>query len=155
MKKLRSVPLVVCTIVALVGPSSLGLAAGVDAFPICIGTKPTGLGSPSIDLNLIASSAGSSFQLTGQVVFSQPVSPPASLVTYAVTGSAVPNADGYWVSLVGTGYDLAKTVFVGMIGIQLSADEAKNSLTYAKQSLDAATTQTFTRVPEIKACPAP
>lgn len=144
------------TLAALLLSCSLGLAAGVDAFPLCIATQGGGPGVPSINLTLIATDAGSSFfQLTGQVVFSQAVSPPASQVVYAVSGSAVPNADGYFLSLVGTGYDLAKTVFVGMIGIQLSAEPAKNTLTYAKQSLDAATTQVVTRVPQIVTCPSP
>jgi hypothetical protein len=153
MTTLRTLSLVALMTVALVAPGSLGLAAGVDAFPICIGTKPGGLGAPSINLALVAQNVGSFFQLTGQAVFSQPVSPPSNLVTYAVSGTAIPNADGFWLSLTGTGYDLARTVFIGMIGIQLSADEAKNSLTYAKQSLDAATTQTVTRIPEVKDCP--
>jgi hypothetical protein len=42
-----------------------------------------------------------------------------------------------------------------MIGMQLSADPAKNTLTYAKQSLDAATTQLVTRVPVVTPCPTP
>ena len=153
MKSLRTLALVVFVTTAIVVPTSVGLAVDVDAFPICIGTTPGGLGSPTINLNLVATDAGSFFQLTGQAVFSQPISPPASLVTYSVSGTAIPNADGFWLSLVGTGYDLAKTVFIGMIGAQLSADPSKNSLTYAKQSLDAASTVTFTRTPEIKACP--
>ena len=33
------------------------------------------------------------------------------------------------------------------------ADPAKNTLTYAKQTLDAASTQIVTAVPEVKTCP--
>ena len=154
MKPLRTLTTAILVTTALLAPSP-GLTAGADAFPICIATKSGGLGSPSIELSLIATAAGSFFQLTGQLVFSQPVAVPNGLVIYAVNGTAIPNTDGYWVSLVGTGYDLARTPFVGMIGMQLSGDAAKNTLTYAKQSLDAATTQTFTRIPEVRDCPLP
>jgi hypothetical protein len=140
---------------AVVAPASLGFASDQDPLQICIETQGGGPGVPSIELTLFATPIGTGFQLTGRVVFSQAVAPPAGLVTYAVSGTAIPNADGFFLSLVGTGYDLARTVFVGMLGIQLSADPAKNTLTYAKQSLDAATTQLVTRVPEIVPCPVP
>ena len=153
MKTLRALSLVVFVTTVVVMPHSVGIAAVIDPFSVCLGTKGGGPGAPSINFILIANSAGSFFQLTGQATFSQAVSPPNGLVIYSVSGSAITNADGFWVSLVGTGYDLAKTVFLGTFGLQLSADPAKNTLTYAKQSLDAAAPQVVTAVPEIKPCP--
>lgn len=145
---------VLVTIAAVITLSS-GLARAEAPTAICIGTQGGGLGAPRIDLTLSVVPARAFFAVSGQVRFTQPVSPPGSEVIYGVSGTAIPNADGYWVSLVGTGYDLAKTVFVGMLGLQLSTDPAKNTLTYAKQSLDAATTQLVTRVPVIQDCPTP
>ena len=153
MKTLRALSLAVFVTTVVVMPSSVGLAAVVDPILVCLGTKGGGPGAPSINFTLIANSAGSFVQLTGQATFSQAVAPPNGLVIYGVSGSAIPNADGFFVSLLGTGYDLAKAVFVGMFAMQLSADPAKNTLTYAKQSLDATSTQIVTGVPELKPCP--
>jgi hypothetical protein len=147
MKTLRALSLVVFLITLLVVPSGLGLAAVGDPFPFCIfftapglGAPPTapGLGAPRIDLHLTASPAGSVFQLTGEARFSQPIAPPNSLVVYGVSGTAIPNADGYWLALTGVGYDLAKQLFNGTFAIQLSTDSPKNTLAYVKRSLDGA-----------------
>ena len=154
MNKLSLLSLVVFVSgVMAVVPSGIGTAAVVDPIPISIGTKPGPPGSPLINFALTANAAGTAYQLTGEATFSQAIAPPNGLVTYGVSGSAIVNADGFWISLVGTGYDLAKTVFLGTFGLQLSADPAKNTLTYAKQSLDAASTQIVTGVPELKTCP--
>ena len=144
MKTLRALSLVVFLTTVVVVPSSVGFAAIVDPFPVCIGLKAGGLGSPRIDLTLTASQAGPVFQLTGEARFSQPIAPPNGLVVYAVSGTAIPNADGFWVSLGGAGYDLAKNVFSGTFGIQLSADPAKNTLAYSKRSLDGTSTSVVT-----------
>jgi hypothetical protein len=153
MKRLRAPFLVVFLIALLVVPSSLGLAAVVDPIPVCIALKAGGLGSPRIDLTLTASQAGSVFQLNGKAQFSQAIAPPNGLVVYAVSGTAIPNTDGFWVSVTGAGYDLAKSVFEGTFAIQLSADPAKNTLAYAKRSLDGASTSVVTGAAEVVTCP--
>ncbi|HMH50602.1 MAG TPA: hypothetical protein VK548_10245 [Candidatus Acidoferrum sp.] len=153
MKRPRALCLVVFLTTVLVVPSRIGLAAVVDPFPVCIGLKAAGLGSPRIDLTLTASPAGPVFQLTGEARFSQAIAPPNGLVVYAVSGTAIPNADGFWVSLTGAGYDLAKSVFHGTFAIQLSADPAKNTLAYAKRSLDGTTTSVVTGAAEVVSCP--
>src|SRR2546427_4549408 len=153
MKTLRALSILVFLITLLVVPSSPGLAAVVDPFPVCIGLKAGGLGSPRIDLTVTASQVGPVFQLTGEARFSQAIAPPNSLVIYAVSGAAIPNADGFWLSLTGAGYDLAKNVFGGTFGIQLSADPTKNTLAYAKRSLDGTSTSVVTAGAEVTTCP--
>jgi hypothetical protein len=153
MNKLRVLLLIVFVSGVAVGSAGVGLAAVVDPIPLCVGTKPGPPGSPSINFTLTANPAGSVYQLTGQATFSQAVAPPNGLVIYSVSGSAIPNTDGFWISLTGAGYDLAKAVFIGTFAVQLSADPAKNTLTYAKQTLDAASTQIVTAAPEVKTCP--
>jgi hypothetical protein len=155
MKKLWVLSLVVFVSGVAVVPSSVGHAAVVDPIPLCVGTKPGPPGSPSINFTLTANTAGTAYQLTGQATFSQAIAPPNGLVIYSVIGAAIANPDGFWLSLVGTGYDLAKTVFIGTFGLQLSADPAKNTLTYAKQSLDATAPQVvnLTGAVEVKNCP--
>ena len=153
MKTLRALSLILVVTAVVVVPSRTGLAAVVDPFSFCIGLKAGGLGSPRIDLTLTASQVGSAFQLTGEARFSQAIAPPNSLVVYAVSGNAITNADGFWVSVGGAGYDLAKNVFSGTFGIQLSADPAKNTLAYAKRSLDGTSTTIVTGTAEVTTCP--
>src|SRR5262245_59410199 len=138
------------TVVVLAGSGS---AIAGEGRPVCIGLKAGGIGSPRIELSLSADDHGAFIELVGEARFSQPITPPASLVIYSVTGAAIPNEDGFWVSLKGAGYDLARTVFNGTFAIQASADPAKNSLTYAKQSLDGSSTVVFTGTPELRVCP--
>jgi hypothetical protein len=153
MKTQQALSLIVLLITLLVVPSSLGLAAVLDPIPVCIGLKAGGLGSPRIDLTLTASQLGTVFQLNGKAQFSQAVAPPNGLVVYAVSGTAIPNADGFWVSVTGAGYDLAKSVFDGTFGIQLSADPTKNTLAYSKRSLDGTSTSVVTGAAEVTTCP--
>jgi hypothetical protein len=153
MKTLRALSLLVFLITLLVVPSGPGLAAVLDPIPVCIGLKAGGLGSPRIDLTLTASQVGSVFQLNGKAQFSQAIAPPNGLVIYAVSGTAIPNTDGFWVSVAGAGYDLAKSVFEGTFAIQLSADPTKNTLAYAKRSLDGTSTSVVTGAAEVTTCP--
>ena len=153
MKTLRVLSLIIAVTAVVVVPSRIGLAAVLDPFPVCIGLKTGGLGSPRIDLTLTASQVGTAFQLTGEARFSQAIAPPNSLVVYAVSGNAIPNTDGFWVSVGGAGYDLAKNVFSGTFAIQLSADPAKNTLAYAKRSLDGTSTSVVTGAAEVTTCP--
>ena len=83
----------------------------------------------------------------------QAIAPPNGLVIYSVSGTAIPNDDGFWVSLSGAGYDLAKTLFNGIITIQSNVDPAKSTLTYVKQSLNTSSIVILTGTPELKACP--
>jgi hypothetical protein len=153
MKNVGALSLVALMITAVVGLSSAP-ARSDDTFAVCIGTKPGPPGAPRIDLTLTATPARSFFELFGQAQFSQAVAPPHGLVIFGVSGTAISNADGFWLSLTGAGYDLAKTVFNGTLGIQLSADPAKNALTYVKQSLDGTSDPLIvTGIPEIKPCP--
>ena len=154
MKTLRALSLLVFLITLLVVPSSLGLAAVVDPFPVCIGLKPGGLGAAHVDLTLIASAAGTFFQLTGEAVFSQPIAPPNGVVVYGVSGTAIRTVDGFRLSLTGVGSDLAQNLFNGTFAIQLSVDPTKNTLTYAKRSLDGTSNTVLTGAAEVVSCPA-
>ena len=154
MKTLRALSLVIFLTAVVVVPSGISHAAVVDPFAVCIGLKPGGLGSAHVDLTLIASAAGTFFQLTGQAVFSQPVAPPSSVVVYGVAGTAIRTVDGFWLSLTGVGSDLAQNVFNGTFAIQLSVDPTKNTLTYAKRSLDGTSNTVLTGAAEVVTCPA-
>lgn len=155
MNTFRIVSLVVFLTTAVVLPPGPGQAAVVDPFPVCIGLKTTGLGAPHVDLTLIASPAGTFFQLTGAAVFSQSVAPPNSVVVYGVAGTAIRTVDGFWLSLTGVGADLAQNLFNGTFAVQLSVDPAKNTLTYAKRSLDGTSSTTITGAADVVSCPSP
>jgi hypothetical protein len=58
-----------------------------------------------------------------------------------------------WLSLAGTGYDLAKTIYRGTIAIQLSLDPSKYTLSYTRQNLDGSSPSTSTGAPELTARP--
>ena len=143
---------IVLTVVAI--PPGIGRAAVLDPFPVCIGLKSSGLGAPHVDLTLVASAVGAFFQLNGQAVFSQPIAPPNGVVVYAVAGTAVRTVDGFFVSLTGVGLDLAQNAFNGTFAIQLSADPARNTLTYAKRSLDGTSNTVLNGAAEVVTCPA-
>jgi hypothetical protein len=68
-------------------------ATATDAFPVCIGLKPGGLGAPHIDFTLSAVYYGAFIHLAGEARFSQSVAPPNGLIVYSVSGTAVPNDD--------------------------------------------------------------
>jgi len=153
MNTLRALSLVIFVTAVVVVPSGIGRAAVVDPFPVCIGLKSGGLGAARVDLTLIASAAGTFFQLTGEAVFSQPIAPPSSVIVYGVAGTAIRTVDGFWLSLTGVGADLAQNAFNGTFAIQLSADPAKNTLTYAKRSLDGTSNTVLTGVAEVVTCP--
>src|SRR5437773_7766433 len=132
MNMLRIVSLVVLLTTAIVLPSGPGQAAVVDPIVVCISLKTTGLGAPHVDLTLVASPAGTFFQLTGQAVFSQSVAPPSSVIIYGVAGTALPMVGGFWLSLTGVAADLAPNLFNGTFAVELSPDPAKHALTYAQ-----------------------
>src|ERR1700694_28855 len=115
MNTFRIVSLVVFLTTAVVLPPGPGQAAVVEPIFVCISLKTTGLGAPHVDLTLVASPAGTFFQLTGQAVFSQPVAPPNSVIIYGVAGTALPMVGGFWLSLtgVGVGADPAQNLFNG------------------------------------------
>ncbi len=151
MNTFRIVSLVVFLTTAIVLPPGPGQAAVVDPIFVCISLKTTGLGAPHVDLTLVASPAGTFFQLTGQAVFSQSVAPPSSVIIYGVAGTALPMVGGFWLSLTGVGAD-AQNLFNGTFAVQLSADPAKNTLTYAKRSLDGTSNATITGAAEVVNC---
>ena len=154
MKKFSSFSLLLALIplqFLLTGPAA---AANPDVTPICIALKQAGLGAPSVTLTLSAVPYGPFVHLAGQGRFSQAIAPPGSLVIYSVTGTAIQNADGWWISLEGTGYDLAQIIFRGTFGIQFNTgNTSPHTLSYTKQSLDGSSSSTLTGVAEIRACP--
>jgi hypothetical protein len=152
MKTFRIVSLVVFLTTAIVLPPGPGQAAVVDPIFVCISLKTTGLGAPHVDLTLVASPAGTFFQLTGQAVFSQSVAPPSSVIIYGVAGTALPTVGGFSLSLTGVGADLAQNLFNGTFAVQLGIDPAKNTLTYAKRSLDGTSNATITGAAEVVNC---
>jgi hypothetical protein len=113
----------------------------------------SGLGAARVDFTLAVDDQGPFRELLGEARFSQPVAPPGSLIVYAVTGVAIPNEDGTWVSLTGTGYDLAKTVYRSTFTAQLSADPSKNTFSYTRQNLDGSGAVTSTSTLPIIPCP--
>ena len=151
MKTFRIVSLVVFLTTAVVLPPDSGQAAVVDPIPVCIALKTTGLSAPQVDLTLIASPAGTFFQLTGEAVFAQSVA--SSVIIYGVAGTALRTVDGFWLSLTGVGADPAQNLFNGTFAVQLSADPAKSTLTYAKRSLDGTSNTTITGAAEVVSCP--
>ena len=153
MKAPRTVSLVIFLTAVVVVPSGIGRAAVVDPIPVCIGLKPGGLGAARVDLTLIASPAGTFFQLTGEAVFSQSVAPPSSVIIYGVAGTALRMVDGFWLSLTGVGADLAQNAFDGTFAIRLSVDPTKSTLTYAKRSLDGTSNTVLTGAAEVVSCP--
>lgn len=153
MRMPRALSLVIFLIAVVAVPSGIGRAAVVDPFPVCIGLKSSGLGARHVDLTLIAFAAGTFFQLNGQAVFSQPIGPPSSVVVYGVARTALRTVDGFFVSLTGAGTDLAQNVFNGTFALQLSADPAKNTLTYSKRSLDGTSNTVLTGAAEVATCP--
>jgi hypothetical protein len=124
----------------------------VDPIFVCISLKTTGLGAPHVDLTLVASPAGTFFQLTGQAVFSQSVAPPSGVIFYGVAGTAIPMVGGFSLSLTGVGADPAQNLFNGTFAVQLSTDPAKNTLTYAKRSLDGTSNAIITGAAEVVNC---
>lgn len=141
------------TIVAIlvVGTGS----AAADVFPLCVTARlGAGLGAAKIDFTLAVETFPNSpmIALSGQASFSQPVSPPGSLIVYAVSGAAIPNADGIWASLSGTGYDLAKNVYRGTFTAQLSSDALKNTFSYTRQNLDGSGSATSTSSIPLTVC---
>ena len=153
MNTFRIVSLVVFLTTAVVLPPGPGQAAVVDPIVVCISLKTTGLGAPHVDLTLVASPAGTFFQLTGQAVFSQSVAPPSGVIFYGVAGTALRTVDGFFLSLTGVGADLAQTLFNGIFAVRLSADPARNTLTYVKRSLDGTSNAPITGAAEVVSCP--
>jgi hypothetical protein len=144
----------------LVLPSVLVLGSAApgraDSFPLCLRVEPAGVpGAPTLDLRLQALSYGPFFQFAGEVVVTQAVAPPNGTIVYSVGGSALQNADGFWLSLGGAGYNLANDLFNGLFAIQLSDDPAKRKLTYQKISADGPPPTVFTGTPEITSCVTP
>ena len=129
-------------------------AAAADAVsPVCVTARlGSGLGAAKVDFTLSDDVQGPFRELLGEARFSQPIAPPGGLIVYAVTGVAIPNADGTWVSLTGTGYDLAKTLYRGTFAAQLSADPAKNTFSYTRQNLDGSGAVTSTSTLPIITC---
>ena len=133
--------------------SGVAPATAADAFPVCIGLKSGGLGAPHVDFTLSAVYYGAFIHLAGEARFSQAISPPNGLIIYSVSGTAIPIDDSFRISLSGAGYNSANTIFNGTFAIQLNVDPTQNTLTYARQSLDASSTLILTGTPELKACP--
>jgi len=121
-------------------------------FPVCIEVPPAGFGSVTIDLALEADLHGSFVHVIGSATVRQTVSPPNGEIVYSVSGTAIPNADGFWISLTGAGYNTAKEVVAGLFAIQLSDDAAKQALTYFKQDLEGSPPTLVTRTPQLKTC---
>jgi hypothetical protein len=144
----RIVPLVLLVL------SSTFVATRHAAADTCVTARlGSGLGAARIDFTLAVDAQGPFTELLGEARFSQPIAPPGGLIIYAVTGVAIPNADGMWVSLTGTGYDLAKTLYRGTFAAQLSADPAKNTFSYTRQNLDGSGAVTSTSTLPIITCP--
>ena len=141
-------------LIPLITTFTLAMAAGAaGAEPLCFTARfGSGLGAARIDLKVIVDSQAPFAEIAGEARFSQPVSPPGSLIVYAISGVAIPNADGFWVSLAGTGYDLARTIYRGTIAVQLSLDPAKHMLSYTRQNLGGSSSSTSTGVPEFVVC---
>ena len=154
MNALRAVSLVVflSTIVAV--PPGTVRAAVVDPVLVCVSLKASGLGAPHLDLVLAASQAVGFFQLNGTAVFSQAIAPPNGLVVYAVAGTAIGTVNGVFASLTGVGLDLAQNAFIGTFAVQLNADPTKNTLTYAKRSLDGTSNTVLSGPAEVVTCSA-
>jgi hypothetical protein len=129
-----------------------GATAGAEPSTVCLARKATGLGGATITLTLSAQPSGDFVQLAGQATFSQAIAPPGGLVVYAVAGAAIPNTDGWWVSLEGAGYDLAGTVFRGTFALQVGDDPEKSTISYTKQSLDGSSSSTLTGAVEVIPC---
>ncbi len=128
-------------------------AAADTPQPVCVTAKlGSGLGAPRIDIEAVVDVRGPVAELVGVARFVQPVSPPAGLIIYAVSGAAIPNTDGVWVSLSGTGYDQAKTLYHGTIAVQLSTDPSKQTLSFTRQNLDGSGAATSTGVPQVATC---
>jgi hypothetical protein len=156
MNALRAVSLLVLLSTVVARPPDAAQAAVIDPVQVCINLKSSGLGAPHLSLALVASQVGGFFifQLNGQATFSQAVAPPDSVVNYGVAGTAVPIAGGFFASLTGVGLDLAQNAFSGTFAIQLNADPTKNTLTYAKRSLDGTTGTVLSGSAEVVSCSA-
>ena len=117
--------------------------------------RVTALVLVTISTLALLAGAGGAAELAGQAQFSQPVAPPAGLIVYAVSGTAIANTDGIWASLIGAGYDQAKNLYRGTFAVQLSLDMSKNILSYTRQNLDGSGSITLTGAPEVTGCPQP
>ena len=151
MKTIRIVPFVLAMILAtFVG---VGTVAADAVSIVCVTARlGSGLGAARVDFTLSVDVLEPIATLAGEARFSQSIAPPGSLIIYGVTGVAIPNADGTWVSLTGTGYDLAKTLYRGTFAAQLSADPAKNTFSYTRQNLDGSGAVTSTSTLPIITC---
>src|SRR5437867_3082793 len=125
-------------LIPLITASALAIAAGAAAAePLCFTARlGSGLGAARIDLKVIVDSQAPFAEIAGEARFSQPVSPPGNLIVYAVSGVAISNVDGFWVSLVVSGYDLAKTSYRRTIAVQLSMDPANHRHSDTRPDLD-------------------
>lgn len=130
------------------------LTSEAAADTVCVTARlGSGLGAARIDFTLAVDVQGTFLELLGEARFSQPVSPPGNLIVYAVTGVAIPNTDGVWVSLGGTGYDVARTLYRGAFAAQVSADPSTNTFSYTRQNLDGTGAVTSTSTLPITPCP--
>ena len=133
----------------------IGTAVAADDTTICLTARlGAGMGAARVDFTLHATTTSASpfYSLAGQASFSQPISPPGSLIVYAVSGVGIPNADGTWVSLSGTGYDLAKTLYRGTFAAQTSNDPTKSLFSYTRENLDGSGSVTSTSTIPIAPC---
>jgi hypothetical protein len=151
MGKIRVVLLGVTMLSSIFVATDIATADPVSLF--CVTARlGTGLGAAKVDFVLAIDEVGPFRELAGEARFSAPVAPPGNLIIYAISGTAIPNADGFWVSLSGTGYDVAKTVFRGTFTAQLSVDPSKNTFSYTRQNLDGSGASTSTSTLPITLC---
>ena len=148
---------VLCVMFALVAifVAGIGTAAAVDDTTICLTARlGSGLGAARVDFTLHAQTTTASpfYALSGQAAFSQPVAPPGSLIIYAVTGVAIPNTAGTWVSLEGAGYDLARTLYHGTFAAQVSNDVSQSLFSYTRTNIDGSGAVTSTSTIPIVPC---
>jgi hypothetical protein len=152
MNRLAVVALVALVTLALIARTTP--AGAEDSVPVCLTKPPSGPGSPTIQIDARAEFHGPLFvEIIGRVTVTQAVAPPNGILVYAVSGSAIPNAAGYWVQLTGTGYNAADEVFFTTIAIQLAGNPADNRITLTRHPIgDASALSVFTGVPQIVPC---
>jgi hypothetical protein len=143
----------VCLVIAIVvvGSPVVGRAAPVT---VCFEAPPVGLGSVDIHLTLQVDVQGPFFHMIGSARITQAITPLNAIIVYSLVGTAIPNADGFWLSLSGAGYNVADQVFNGLFAMQLnSGDPTKSTLTYSRQDLEGSPPTVVVRTPQITPCP--
>jgi hypothetical protein len=126
-------------LVLLVSAFSGAASAEEGVFSICArlaGPGPELPGASHLDLSLSAFPKGSFVGLVGQVSYQSTTTPPGSIIVYSVSGAASSTGEGWWLSLSGLGYDLARNPYRGEVAILLGSEPGSYTFTYSHEKLD-------------------